>query len=267
MWWRRALILTHVIRQAVRAPRERSTRWDRFWAATSVTGDGGDVLWDPSTTDEVAQHVNRLLDHANTELPVIDVGCGNGRFTRALALRFPRAIGVDLSASAVQLAERESSGFHNVSFRALDMTDPDAGRALRAEFGECNVFIRGVLHVLSAGDRRRVSANLQEVTGSAGTLLMAETNFTGSLLGYFESLGADARGIPGPLARAISAGIPRPRAFAGAELDEAFPRSLWERVLVATTDIRTVPMSGAARPDTVPGFLAVLRTGRDDRRG
>lgn len=259
--------MPHVIGQAIRAPRDKSTRWDRFWAATTVTGDAGDVLWDPSATDEVQQYVDQLLNHADADLPVVDVGCGNGRFTRAIAARFPRAVGVDLSQSAVHLAEQESSGIDNVGFQALDMTDPGAGRRLRAELGECNVFIRGVLHVLSIQDRRKMSANLHELTGTSGTLLLAETNFTGSLLGYFESLGAGARGIPGPLARAISAGLPRPSAFAGAQLDDVFPRSQWDRVLVGGTDIRTVPMSGAGRPDTVPGFLAVLRTGRPARRG
>ena len=252
--------MPHVIRQAVRAPRDVSTRWDKYWAATTATGDRGDVLWDSSQSDEAQRYVDELAAHADTGLPVVDVGCGNGRFTRALARRFPRAVGIDLSAHAVALAQRETSGPEDVEFRAVDMTVPGAGRALADELGGCNVFVRGVLHVLDPAPRRQMAANMADLLGAGGTLLMAETNFSGSLMGYFESLGASARGIPAPLARAISAGLPRPSPFADAEMRDCFSDERWETVLVGTTVINTVPMRTLDTPDSVPGYLAVLRT-------
>lgn len=44
--------------------------------------------------------------HADPALPVVDVGCGNGRFTRALAAR---SVGTDLSANAGARAREESA--------------------------------------------------------------------------------------------------------------------------------------------------------------
>ena len=253
----RALILLHVIREARKAPRGVSTNWDGYWADTRVTGDAGDVMWDSSTTDEADRYVRELLAHADTGLPIVDAGCGNGRFTRALAAHFPRCVGVDLSANATSLAQRES-GAIGVEFRPIDMTADGAGRELRAELGESNVFVRGVLHTLSRADRRRFADNVAELVGGAGVVLIAETNFEGSLLRYFESLGADRRGIPAPLARAISAGIPRPSAFGRVQLEGCFPEARWQRLVEETSSIRTVPMRTPDEPDSIPGHLAVL---------
>lgn len=94
MWWNRALLVPHLVRLGLRAPRDVSTRWDRYWAGVTATGDGGDVLWDSSSSDEAQRYLDLLGAHADPGLPVVDVGCGNGRFTRALAGRFPRAVGV-----------------------------------------------------------------------------------------------------------------------------------------------------------------------------
>jgi hypothetical protein len=122
------------------------------------------------------------------------------------------------------------------------------------------VLVRGVLHVLGAADRARVAANLGALTGPGGIVLLAETNYPGSLLGYLESLGAGPRGLPHPLARAIATGIPRPSRFGRAELAAAFPPDRWEVVLLdGTARITTVPLPGAAAPGSVPGFLALLR--------
>ena len=65
-------------------------------------------------------------------LPLADIGCGNGRFTRGLAGRFPRAVGVDVSPAAVARAHFETnSGQPTVSFNVLDVTEPGAGSVLR----------------------------------------------------------------------------------------------------------------------------------------
>lgn len=255
------LLLLHVVRLALRAPRDLSTRWDRYWAAVGATGDGGDVLWDSSTSDEAQRYVDLLAAHADPDRVVVDVGCGNGRLTRALARRFPRVVGVDLSTHAVDRARQESAAEPGrVEFRVADLTRHGAGRALQADLGPCTVFVRGVLHVLDPADRRRLAAAVADLAGPGGTVLVAETNYPGPLLGYLESLGGGPAGLPRPLARAIAAGLPRPSAFGDAELADSFPLLDWERVLVDdAARIATVPMRQAGVPDSVPALVAVLR--------
>lgn len=258
MWWDRALLVAHLVRLGLRAPRDVSTRWDRYWAGVTATGDGGDVLWDSSSSDEARRYLDLLAAHADPALPVVDVGCGNGRFTRALAGRFPRAVGVDLAASAVERARRESPP--GADFRTVDMTAPGAGAALAADLGGCHVFVRGLLHTLDPPARRRLAANAADLLGDAGTLLVAETNYPGPLLNYLENLGAGAAGVPHPLAVAISAGIPRPTTFGATELAAAFPPTGWVHVHTdEDARIATVPMGGRGGADGIPGLVAVLR--------
>lgn len=259
MWWRRLLLIPHIVRLSRRAPRDTDTRWDRYWSEVEATGDGGDVLWDSDRSTESERYVDLLVAHADPTRPVVDVGCGNGRFTRALAVRFPRTLGVDLSEHAVELA-RQESGAGGPEYRTTDFTAPGTGVRLASELGASTVFVRGVLHVLDARARARAAANAADLVGTGGVVLLAETNYPGPLLGYLESLGAGPRGLPRPLARAIAAGIPRPSRFGRAELVAAFPSAEWDLLLVDDdARITTVPTTATGAPGSVPGLLALLR--------
>lgn len=258
--WKRVFIAAHVLRLRRRAPREEDGRWEQFWAGVQATGDGGDVLWDTDDAEEARRYLRLLTAYADLALPVVDIGCGNGRFTRALAGRFPRAVGVDLSPAAVALATAESAGTPGVTFRALDMTEPGAGRRLGADIGgDANVFVRGVLHVLDPPARRRMADSIGTLMGTRGRVLIGETNHRGNPLGYLERLGAGPRGLPPALARAIETGIPPPSGFGDAELEACFPDPDWQRVLVdADAAITTIPLSTPQAHDTIPGYVAVL---------
>ena len=192
--WKRIVIAAHVLRLRRRAPREVGGRWEHFWAGVRATGDGGDVLWDASDPAEAARYLDLFAEHADPALPVVDVGCGNGRFTRALAGRYPEVVGVDLSPAAVALATAESAGTPGVRFRALDMTAPNAGHILRDDVGgDANVFVRGVLHILEAPVRRRMADNIGTLVGARGRVLIGETNHRGHPLHYLGSGSARAR--------------------------------------------------------------------------
>jgi len=258
--WKRIFIAAHVLRLRRGAPRAANTRWDTFWAGVQATGDGGDVLWDASSPAEAARYLDLLADHADPTLPVVDIGCGNGRFTRALAARFPSAVGVDLSPAAIKRAEAESAGTPGVAFRVVDVTDPGAGALLRADLGaDVNVFVRGVLHVLDVPARRRMARGIGTLVGARGRVLISETNHRGNPLGYLEGLSAGPRGLPAALARAVATGIPAPSAFGEAELDACFPPGEWRRVLVdADAAITTIPLSTPSGHDKIPAFVAVL---------
>ena len=59
-----------------------------------------------------AVRLERMRAHLDLTLPVVDLGCGNGRQTRALASSFPLAIGVDL-AGLWEEAARAHLGFYD----------------------------------------------------------------------------------------------------------------------------------------------------------
>lgn len=141
------LLIPQLVWYGVRSPRDQGLAWDRFWAGIQRTGADGEVIWDAASTEELDRVRAHALEHMARDLPVVDIGCGNGRFSRLLAGSFPKVLGIDISAHAVRRAKEESGEVGNVTYRVLDASAAGAGRRLFEELGEANVFMRGVFHV------------------------------------------------------------------------------------------------------------------------
>ena len=217
------------------------------------------MLWDVAERAELDWCVQRAGRHFDPALSVVDVGCGNGRFSRLLADRFPVVIGIDVAASAVRLAEAESAGQPRVSYRVVDAADPDAMRRLAGEIGPVNVFIRGVLHITAPGKRAGIADGIAALVGDAGRVLLVETAFDGDPLDYLEYVGGGHGRIP-PLVRPlVRAGLPPPRRFAGPELDRIFPAEAWPRLDSGAVEMRVIDQDGRRPSLPIPGFFAVLR--------
>jgi SAM-dependent methyltransferase len=258
------LIVPRLIRLSAGAPRDRHVAWERFWSNVKATGAAGDVLWDAGSDHEMQGYADSLRQHLDAGLPVVDVGCGNGSFTRRLALHFPHAMGVDVSTHAVRRAEAESAGMANVTFAVRDMTAPGAGSDVAEGLGAlgggdgANVFIRGVLHVLGERERYALAENVRTVAGLRGRVFLAETDFRGNAVEYLSHLGATRRSIPAPLEGAIR-GLPIPGRFGPKERSLAFPPDRWELIEDGPAVIETVPLSDPTRADLIPGYFAVLK--------
>jgi len=256
--WRKYLLIPRLaVAGLARTPRPDDA-WDSFWRDVQQTGPDGDVLWDGAGEGELAWWTRTAKAYLDPTLPVVDVGCGNGRFTRLLAATFPEAVGIDVSAAAIARAEQESSGEAGVRYRRVDITTDGAGAALSSEVGPCNAVIRGVLHVLSDDERRAAVTNLAQLVHS-GTLIMAETNPPGDALSYLEYLGARRGRLPAPLARLIDRQVPQPRSFGERQLAESFPARAWTTVASGAVELIPARSLGAHAARTIPGFYAVLR--------
>jgi SAM-dependent methyltransferase len=253
----RALLVPRVAWLGMHAPKDRLTGWNHYWSSVRSTGVGGDVLWDSGDLDEVPVYLPLMRAHLDMGLPIIDVGCGNGRFTRQLAPHFPATIGVDLSPNAVELAQRESADASISEFRALDASLPGSTAALAEQYAPLNVFVRGVFHILSPAARVEMARNLRPLVGTRGRVFLSETNYRGSALGYLESLGATFRRVPEPLQRAIR-DLPQPGHFGETERAATFPAADWTLMAEGPTEIETIPLRTATEPERIPGYFAIL---------
>jgi SAM-dependent methyltransferase len=218
------------------------------------------VLWDTGEQATVADTIARLRSHADSSLPLIDIGCGNGRQARALAAYAPRVIGLDQAPAAIERTRFESAEIPDLEFRVADATNPILGTRLSSEFGEANVHLRGVLHIVSDADRAAIVDNLATMIGRRGTVYLCETDVPGDPLAYLLSQGATPRSMPDALRRCVVAGLRPPRHFGRAELDICFPPDRWRVLDAGPTRLLALSLRDGSGPQQIPGFFAVLRS-------
>jgi SAM-dependent methyltransferase len=119
----------------------------------------------------------RFLPHIDPALPLLDLGCGAGRQTIELARHWGSVIGIDKSAAAVSLAQSISPDGTGITFRVVDVLDPGAIESLHDEFGDVNICVRGVFHVIRPHVRQRYVSSLEVLLGIAGTLYQIELSW------------------------------------------------------------------------------------------
>jgi SAM-dependent methyltransferase len=243
------------------SPRRYPDQWESYWRSVHATGRGGEVLWDNVPERASAEDLRRFAPHLDPALPLLDLGCGNGRQARFLARRFSRVIGADVAPAAIALARREARELAEViavDYRVLDATRPEQAAALHAEVGDVNIYMRGVLHVIAPADRRRFAESLAILLGEHGTLYDIE--LTSAAFAFFRSLvpGDSPSGLPWLVHNVVRHG-PRPHGFDLGERPLYFPEERWEVIDEgAGVTIKTVPLSHGAE-SLVPACYMVLR--------
>ncbi|MEU6543143.1 class I SAM-dependent methyltransferase [Streptomyces sp. NPDC046859] len=146
--------------------------WEGFWR--EAPGEQGAVFWDAEPALTAGRHLPLLEPHlTDPGLVVIDLGCGNGTQTRFLAGRFPRVVGADLSAAALDHARRADPA-GRAAYRLLDVVEKAEVQRLHAELGDANVYVRGVLHQAAPDDRQAMADGLAVLAGERGRVLLVE---------------------------------------------------------------------------------------------
>lgn len=146
--------------------------WEGFWR--EAPGQQGAVFWDAEPVLTVGIHLalfEPLL--VDPGLPMVDLGCGNGTQTRFLADRFPRVIGADLSAAALDHARRADPA-GQATYRMLDAAEKSEPETLHAELGDANIYMRGVLHQAAPEDRQPMVDALATLVGDRGRACLVE---------------------------------------------------------------------------------------------
>ena len=218
------------------------------------------IIWDAAPgagNEEIRHHLQAMAGAMDTSLPVVDLGCGNGAITRRLTEIFPSVLGVDVSPEAVAAAHSAQPHVPGLSFRSLDATQPAAAAALARELGDANVFVRGVLHVLSRRRQARLAGSIEALLGTRGRIYLVETNVPGGALSYLRGLGATGKRIPGPLRQAISCPAETGPLRRRATLPGVSP-DRWTLIAEGPTVLKTVPMEAGGPPGSIPAYWAVL---------
>lgn len=153
---------------------EQLAEADALWAVLTAPGRKGD-RWDEAEffatgEAEIAHVVSRAesLGLPGARGSALDFGCGVGRLTRALAGRFDRAVGVDISSGMVERARRLNADVPGVEFRVN--AAPDLGQFPSAGFDlVCSSLV--LQHVPSVPEIERYVTELLRVAATGGVVV------------------------------------------------------------------------------------------------
>ncbi|WP_369274368.1 class I SAM-dependent methyltransferase [Streptomyces sp. R11] len=146
--------------------------WEGFWREAS--DEQGAVFWDAEPALAAGRHLALFEPHlTDPSLPLVDLGCGNGTQTRFLAERFPRVVGVELSAAALDHA-RLADPAGQATYRLFDAVEKAEAETLHAELGDANIYMRGVLHQAEPDDRQLMVNGIATLVGERGRAFLVE---------------------------------------------------------------------------------------------
>lgn len=145
--------------------------WDDFWSQRPA--EDGATLWDVDRTQCVDQHMPWLQQLFTSDLPVADVGCGNGRQTEALADYFTPVYGFEVSSAALEVAQKLHPK-DNILYRHLDLCDTQAVRDCHDELGDLHVYVRTVVHQMPIEWRQTATNSIATLLGKHGRGFLIE---------------------------------------------------------------------------------------------
>ncbi|MGK7901633.1 MAG: class I SAM-dependent methyltransferase [Hormoscilla sp.] len=228
--------------------------WESFWS--TLAGEPGEVLWNVSHDRAVAVDFERFQNLvALDDLPLVDVGCGDGTQTTFLADRVRQVIGVDVSPSAIAIAKSDVT-LANLEYDTLDILDRDSCEAFHQDRGDVNAYTRTVLMQFLPEDRPRVVDNLQVLLGKKGHLYLSE--YTPEMKAYYDSL-IEKEGMPLGFSLVLKHGI-TPGGISSEELKILFPEDKFEILQQGRQTIKTaIPLASGGFAEA-PAFYLVLKS-------
>jgi SAM-dependent methyltransferase len=226
--------------------------WEGFW--NTSTGAPGEIFWDAEPAYAVQQDLVLFQGYTDPQLPIIDLGCGNGTQTRFLADHFATVMGTEISPAAVDIARTKNAAV-NISYRVLDVLCPDAAEALHEEIGDANLYMRAVLHQLSPEDHAMAIQSIERLLGKKGVLYMIELSSAAEP--YFAQLIAQ-HGPPPGLARVFQHQI-TPGMLNENGLDVLFPPDRFTLLGTGQSYIHTVHTLPTGEVIKVPAFFAIIQ--------
>ncbi|MDN5941290.1 MAG: class I SAM-dependent methyltransferase [Nitrospira sp.] len=229
-----------------------ATSWEGFWS--TLSGTPGEIFWDADPAHAAQQDLPVFKGYADPQLPLIDLGCGNGTQTRFLADHFTRVVGTEISPAAVAIAGTTNAA-PNISYRLLDVLSPDAAQTLHHEIGDANLYMRGVLHQLSPTDQVTAVQNIERLLGRRGTLYFIELSSAAEP--YFAQL-IEQYGPPPGLARVFQHAI-TPGKLNENDLEKLFPPDRFTCISTGKSHIHTVHTLPTGEVVKIPAFYAIMR--------
>lgn len=186
---------------------------------------------------------------------MLDIGCGTGAPTAYLAQHLRFVIGADTSDHPVSLAQ-ELHSRKNVVYRTLDLSDEKGCAGIYEEFGNVNLYMRGVLHQIKPEHKAQVVKNIAHLIGHSGTFYFIEV--ASQIKTYFREVSPEFHLLPKAVQAVFISNLP-PEGVTIEEIPMLFPPDKFT-ILDAGEDRL---MTNLSLPDgqkiTIPAVYGVIR--------
>lgn len=231
-----------------------STYWREFYRKTYVER-SGKALWDVDPALSAGKDFIRFSEWMDPTIPLLDIGCGTGAPTAYLAGNFDYVIGIDTAEEAVLIAQQTYLST-NMTFRCIDLADEIACQGLHEEFGDLNLYMRGVLHQIKPEHKAQVVDNLATLMGKRGTFYFIEV--AAQIRQYFQEASPEFHRLPKAVQAVFISNLPPE----GVTLDDV-PRIFEKERFQILASGNDQLMTNLSLPDgiqiTIPAVYSIIR--------
>ena len=234
---------------------EYGKNWDEFYKKTYFERKSK-ALWDVNSENSVQMDLPYFRKYFNNNLPVMDVGCGTGEQTAFLAKIYPKVIAVDAAKSAIEFAT-EHNVIDNVVWQVLDITNSEQCARIHSEFGDLNIYMRGVMHQIEMNEIDYMIGNLRDLMGISGKLYFVEVK--DKIREYFKSLDNSFLSLPEQMLEVFVSNLP-PRGLSTELINEYFNDSIFEILDKGDCTLRTNLKLPNGKPLEIPAVYGVIGT-------
>jgi SAM-dependent methyltransferase len=230
-----------------------SKNWDQFYRSAN-DGGGRTPLWEVPPAEAVELDYEIFGKDFQNGLPVIDLGCGLGTQAAFLHTRFQEVIGLDVSPKAVELANLQYQS-ENLRFVAIDEGDPDFFRLFHEQYGDSNIYLRGVMHQILDRDLPGFIQTLKLLMGTRGKLFFMEV--ADNIIDYLDSTSPRFSKMPAAMKKALLSNLP-PRGLNFDIIRELFPEKHFTLLTLGKSYLNTNLLIGNDQPLEIPAVFALV---------
>ncbi len=226
--------------------------WEQFWY--SLNGKGWEALWDISAEEGVGIDFPIFKDYLSPTLPLLDIGCGTGIQTQFLGQHYPTVLGLDVSTTAIQIAQKNNVS-PNVSFHTFNALEHKQSKSYSEKHGDMNVYLRGVLHFIPHEHRPDFLESIKILLGETGRLYIIET--IPEMRDYILSLASSFSKLPMRIKLALKSNLP-PLGVTPREIQAYFEQAGYEILHSSTAELATNLKIEGKEQISFPGFQMVI---------
>lgn len=212
------------------------------------------ALWDVDAERAIKTDLEVISKYFNDALPIIDFGCGTGTQSAYLTLQFDKVLAIDVSQTAIEQAKNLHSNEH-LEFRTINHENDNFYNALNVEFGDCNIYMRGVIHQIKDEDLRSFNENLKTLMGLTGKLYFIEV--ANHIFDYFSKASDSFSKLPSAMKQTFLSHLP-PRGLDQNNLSHFFDPELFKTLYYEPTFLKTNLVFKDDNEIKIPAFRGVL---------